>query len=94
MNLGREEDDPDRAALLADFLADLEAVDPGHHDVQQADVKIAAVLIKDAQRLVAVGHIHHLIAGAAQVDYNKIADYVLVFRNQNSFHKNRPFILG
>ena len=82
----REHDDADGGRTLANLLADGKAVLAGHHDVQQADVKIAVVFVEHPQCFVAVGHIDHLIAGAAQVDDHKIADDVFVFRNQNSFH--------
>ena len=79
-------DDAQRGALLPQLLADSEAVDAGHHDVQQHDVEVAVLLVKDTERLLTAVHIDHLVACTFQIDHDKITNDIFVLANQNPFH--------
>ena len=73
----------------ADAAADLKAVDAGQHHVQQGHPGVP-VVVQLFQRLLARLGLHHLIAGAAEIDDDKAANAGLIFQYQYLFHLFRP----
>ena len=85
LGAGGEHDDADGGVGGADAAADLEAVDAGKHDVQQGHADVG-VLLQLVQGLLAGLGLHHLVAGAAEIDDDKAADTGFVLQDQNLFH--------
>ena len=80
--LGRQHHDRG-VAQLADAAADLEAVHPGHHDVQQHHVGLELVELFKA--LFAVVGRRDLIALLGQVEPQQLADVGIVVHNEYLF---------
>ena len=81
----RQDDDADRSAALAQFLADFDAVHLGHHDVEQTDVEGTVRLVIEPDRLCPVRSLGHIVTAAFEVDDDEFADGGFVFRYEDLF---------
>ena len=89
---GRQHNDPDPGIGGPNPAADLKAVNPRQHDVQEgySDVRMLLELL---QSLLAGFRLDHLIARPGKIDHNKAADTGFILKHQNfSGHfPNLPF---
>jgi len=77
--------DADGSVGGADTAANLKPIDTGQHNVQQRHSDVA-VDLQFFQCLLACFRLHHLVAGAAEIDNDKAADAGLVLQYQYLFH--------
>ena len=81
---GRQHQDGRAAAARPQRFAQLQAVHARHHQVEHQQVMRMRAVAR--QRGQAVGHFRHVIAGAAQVEHQQVADVGLVFGDEDGLH--------
>ena len=84
LGAGGEHDNADLVVHGPDTAADLEAVDPRQHHIQQRHLHVR-LFFQLFQGLFPCAGLHSLIAGALQVNDHKAADVLLILQHKHFF---------
>ena len=76
---GSQHNDADGGALFPQLFADGKAVNAGHHNIQQDNVKIAVFFFEHTQCVLAAADITNVIAGTLEVNDDKVPNHIFIF---------------